>query len=216
MRSQVRGTRRVEGESPTFSPSTLHVPRTWGHTAVALTATLAVGALAGCTSREPTDNGPATAAGVSISTGPDPTVAYRNPYAVCRAFTAVLLTVGTHRDGSRSDSLRRTGPYVTPALLERVPPGGGDPQWQEWAEHEVHTEVLITAYAGDAGANGSGVSDSAADDVGTHAVWLAAVTPVGRDGWRGPVASYAVHCVLTHVGDGGLRVAEYELEPLGL
>lgn len=216
MRRQVRGTRRVEGGSPTTSPSTLCVPRTWGHTAVALIAAVAVGALAGCTSRATTANSPDVAAGVRISANPDPAVDYRNASAVCRAFANVLLTVDTERDGSRSDSLGRTAPYVTPALLSAVAPDARDPQWEQWVAHGVRTELVFTAYAGDAGTEGSGSTDPAVDSGGRRATWLAAVTPVGRDGWRGTVASYAVHCVLTSVGHDAFRVAGYELEPLGL
>jgi len=202
------GVQQVGDVSPLSSLARC-APRGSRRAAAVVAAALVVLVTAGCSLLTPSgpapSPGPDRTAPVGTNAAGDPAVDYHDAEAVCDAFSSALLTVDTTSDRSPGDALARAARYATAGLLAAAPPAGVDARWQEWTGHQAHTRVTTSAYAGDAGG----------PDERPRAVRLARVTPVGRDGWQGPVSRYAVHCALEAHGDGALRVTGYELEPLG-
>lgn len=135
----------------------------------------------------------------------DPGIEYRDGDAVCDAFVRSIMTRDAQADGSPAAAFRRAAPYMTTSLSGAAAGSRADASWQHLVDHEAHTQVVTSHYAGDAAPESAQPTRSR----------LAIVTAVGRDGWQGPPARFAVHCVLEVLDQGRLLVSAYEIEPLG-
>ncbi|TCB89431.1 hypothetical protein E0H26_27880 [Micromonospora zingiberis] len=135
----------------------------------------------------------------------DPSVNYRDPYAVCAAFAVAVHRVDTAVDRDRADVYRRAAMYLDARLAATVVDQDSarqTPQWQELVHHRAYTEVQLGPYVGDA------LPPDTAEQ--RHVGALVTVQPIGRDGWRGPLVRHTVVCGL-RPSTVGWRISEYEI-----
>ncbi len=136
----------------------------------------------------------------------DPGIDYRDPARVCQGFAAALYRRDTTSDRGPTGAYRRAAAaYGSVELIAAVAgqPDGRDPDWGQWAAHRA---------VADPTASGLSVGDGQPADTSVDAYRAAVVTvtPIGRDGWRGPTARTTVYCTL-RASDGRWRVAGYNL-----
>lgn len=131
---------------------------------------------------------------------PDPkTVDRRDATAVAIAAAIWLSRVDTTMDASWYDAELRTTPFFTPRLVAIVaegrPHSGPGREWLEWWEHRAYTEVAAE-FRPDA--------QQLADTVLTAYRAVAVdITPIGRDGWRGPrLAKFRLFTLTRNSPDG--------------
>ncbi|MGH8420750.1 MAG: hypothetical protein ACRER3_00150 [Pseudomonas fluorescens] len=131
---------------------------------------------------------------------------YQSPAAVCEAFARAIHSLDTANDSDPDDAYLRARPYLTFEKYAKVTAQAKtrtDPEWETWKQHKAKTQLAMHPFAGDGGIDQGQRGHSVIVDV----------TPIGRDGWIGPTASYAVHCGL-NTQNGQWRVADYDVESL--
>lgn len=125
-----------------------------------------------------------------------------NPDAVAQTAVRLMYQVDARRDRGFSDGLARAGPLLTPDYARNAgtAPIRPSAQWQEWAAHQVHTEVTVDQSPEDH-----------PPDTGQLArrAYEVTTTPVGADQWRGPAQNSVDLVTLTRAGTGW-QVAEID------
>ncbi|MEJ8662312.1 hypothetical protein [Streptomyces sp. MS1.AVA.4] len=130
--------------------------------------------------------------------------------AVSRGGLTALMTYDTTTDDSRTEASIRTADagWCTAAygaqLRAATTHAGAGATWASWAQHRAYTTVSLTA-ADEAG--------RPADTPTTaYRQWIVAVTPHGRDGWKGPAEQYTAFVELVRAQAG----APWRLNSLSL
>ncbi|MGH3442625.1 MAG: hypothetical protein ACRDUY_11410, partial [Nitriliruptorales bacterium] len=90
-----------------------------------------------------------------------------------------------------------------PDLTDNPPPAGRHPQWSLWTQHRVVVEVAVRPWAGD--------GLPADTDQHAYRAVLVSATPVGGDGWTGPVTWQPVYCTLGRA-EGRWLVTGYQVD----
>ncbi|AWI31252.1 hypothetical protein [Streptomyces tirandamycinicus] len=131
--------------------------------------------------------------------------------AVSRGALTALMTYDTITDDSRTEASIRTADagWCTPAfaaqLRSATTHAGPGATWTSWTQHRAYTTVALTA-ADEAG--------RPADTPTTaYRQWIVAITPHGRDGWKGPAEEYTAFVELTRAQAGALwRLSSLSLQ----
>lgn len=132
---------------------------------------------------------------------PDPkTVDRRDATAVSRAAVQTMWTVDAAIDRGQSDAYQRARPYLTPEYAARAEaqPIGTVPSL--WRDHRAYARVRLTPQTPEDGAPPDNARTA-------HRQWEVAVTPVGRDGWKGAPTRAIAFVTLTRGGENDWRVS---------
>jgi hypothetical protein len=118
-----------------------------------------------------------------------------DPSAVAAAALRITWSMDTTIDTSQHQASLRAAPFLDPAYLaglrQLTPRAAPGAEWITWAKHRAYTVVSLTpAY------------DDQPPDTATEARrrWGLTLTPVGRDGWKGPPTTITVFATLTRPG----------------
>lgn len=155
---------------------------------------LAALVMAGCGSGSGSATTPATA---------DAADRYQDPGQVCTAFAADRARHDTTTDTGPGDAHQRARRWAHPDFIDDPPPAGRHPQWALWTRHRVAVEVAVRPWAGD--------GLPADTDQHAYRAVLVSATPIGGDGWTGPVTWQTVYCTLGRA-DGRWLVTDYQVD----
>lgn len=150
--------------------------------------------VAGCGGASGSATPPATA---------DAADGYRDPGQVCAAFAAERARHDTTTDTGPGDAHLRARRWAHPDLADNAAPAGRHQQWSLWTAHRVVVEVAVEPWAGD--------GLPADTDQHTYRAVLVSATPVGGDGWTGPVTRQTVYCTLGRA-EGRWLVTRYQVD----
>ncbi|WP_157254805.1 hypothetical protein [Nonomuraea typhae] len=118
------------------------------------------------------------------------------PDAVSAAALTAMWSIDTATDHDPRAAALRASPWLSPAYLAALrsdPSPGTDATWTTWAAHRARTQVNLAP----------GHDQRPADTATTaYRQWSLTITPVGRDGWRGPPSDLTAFATLTREHHG--------------
>ncbi|WP_433473861.1 hypothetical protein ACQPZP_34430 [Spirillospora sp. CA-142024] len=133
---------------------------------------------------------------------PDPKAVDRqDATAVSRAAVQVMWTVDAATDRGQGDAYRRARPYLTPAYAARseAQPAGAVPS--VWRDHRAYARVRLAPQTPEDGVPPDNARTA-------HRQWDVTVTPIGRDGWKGPSTHAIAFVTLTRDAENAWWVSE--------
>lgn len=118
--------------------------------------------------------------------------------SVARAIAVTTWTFDTSIDNSPADAQRRTAGLLTAGYARTIttarPVAAPDASWTAMADHHGYSTVTVRQ-----------AHDTAPDDtlIEAYRQFEVAVTPHGRDGWKGPTETWVewIHLVRSKTGD---------------
>ncbi|SNR35819.1 hypothetical protein SAMN06265355_102119 [Actinomadura mexicana] len=117
-----------------------------------------------------------------------------------QAAVQVMWTVDAAIDRGQGDAYRRARPFLTPEYAARsdAQPLGAVPS--AWRDHRAYARVRLAPQTPEDGVPPDNARTA-------HRQWEVTVTPVGRDGWKGPSTRAVAFVTLTRGAGDAWRVS---------